>query len=79
MTTAAELKKAARAHQLAAAKATKARLKRDLLICDALLAGWTHQRIADATGLTRGRINQISANCPTTSRTWPNVPKENET
>lgn len=63
MTTEAELRKAERAHQLASVKATNARLKRDLLICEALLAGWTHQKIADATGLTRGRINQISQNC----------------
>ena len=32
---------------------------RDDAIRQALAEGWTHQQISDATGLTRGRINQI--------------------
>jgi hypothetical protein len=36
---------------------------RDLTILDAIDLGLTHQQIADATQLTRGRIGQI-ANAP---------------
>jgi hypothetical protein len=30
----------------------------------ALTEGWTHQRISEATGLTRGRINQLANPSP---------------
>jgi hypothetical protein len=33
---------------------------RDDAIRKAIAEGWTHQRISDATGLTRGRIGQIA-------------------
>ena len=36
------------------------RVARDNLIREAIAEGWTHARIARATGLTRGRINQIA-------------------
>lgn len=34
--------------------------ERDRLIITALAAGWTHTQIAEATGLTRGRVGQIA-------------------
>jgi len=33
---------------------------RSPLIRDALAEGWTHARIAEATGLTRARVGQIA-------------------
>lgn len=33
---------------------------RDLLIVQALTAGWTQARIAECAGVTRGRVNQIA-------------------
>jgi DNA-directed RNA polymerase specialized sigma24 family protein len=35
------------------------RSERNAVIRQALVEGWTHQQIADATGLSRGRISQI--------------------
>jgi uncharacterized protein YerC len=37
-----------------------ARENRDRAILHALSEGYTHQQIADATGLTRGRVGQIA-------------------
>ena len=37
-----------------------ARQERNRLVLEALQAGWTHARIAEATGLTRGRVGQIA-------------------
>lgn len=34
--------------------------ERNALVAQALAAGWTHARIAAATGLTRGRIGQLA-------------------
>lgn len=36
------------------------RQRRNRLVKEAIAAGMTHTQIADATGLTRGRIAQIS-------------------
>jgi hypothetical protein len=58
--TAAELRKAERAYQRAAAKAELARYRRNAAVRAALDAGWTHAAIAEATGLTRGRVGQIA-------------------
>jgi hypothetical protein len=58
--TAAELRKAERAYQRAAAKAELARYRRNAAVRAALAEGWTHAAIADATGLTRGRVGQIA-------------------
>jgi hypothetical protein len=33
--------------------------RRNALVRQALADGWTHQQIADATGLSRGRISQL--------------------
>lgn len=59
----ADLKRAERTYRTAVARAEKARAHRNELVCEALKAGWTHQKIADVTGLTRGRVNQIRAGC----------------
>lgn len=55
-----DLRNTQRAYERAAARAEDARLRRDQAVRDALAAGWTHARIADATGLTRGRVGQMA-------------------
>jgi hypothetical protein len=57
--TAAELRKAEARYQRAASSAEVAREHRNATVRAALAEGWTHQRISDATGLSRGRISQI--------------------
>lgn len=57
---AVDLRKAERDYQRAAARAEEARTHRNALIAHALGGGWTHAQIADATGLTRGRIGQLA-------------------
>ncbi len=58
--TAEELRKAEARYQRAFARAEAAREERNRLVREALDAGWTHAQIAEATGLTRGRIGQIA-------------------
>lgn len=58
--TAEELRKAEARYQRAFRRAEEAREERNRLVRDALEAGWTHARIAEATGLTRGRVGQIA-------------------
>jgi hypothetical protein len=48
------------AYNRAHLKAERLRLERDELIVEALKAGVTHAKIAEATGLTRGRIGQFA-------------------
>ena len=55
-----DLKKAEARYQRAFARSEELRLERNRLVREALEAGWTHQKIADATGLTRGRVNQLA-------------------
>lgn len=62
--TEAELRKAEARYQRAFRRSEEAREARNALVCQALAAGWTHQKIADITGLTRGRVNQIKEQCP---------------
>ena len=57
--TAAELRKVEARYVRASQRAEELRQARNTAIRAALAAGWTHQQIADATGLSRGRINQI--------------------
>lgn len=54
-----ELRKAQRAHDRTAGRYKEVTEKRNALVRKALAEGWTHQRISDATGLSRGRIGQI--------------------
>lgn len=58
--TAIDLRQAERVYQHAAAKAEAAREARNAVVRAALAEGWTHARISEATGLTRGRIGQIA-------------------
>lgn len=55
-----ELRKAEARFRRATQRAEEAREARNVAIRRALAAGWTHARISEATGLTRGRINQIA-------------------
>jgi hypothetical protein len=57
--TATELRKAEARYQRAFARAEIAREARNAAVQAALAEGWTHARIAEATGLSRARIGQI--------------------
>jgi hypothetical protein len=59
MTAAADLRKAEAAYRAASEKAERLRAIRNETVRDALRGGMTHQQIADATGLSRGRIGQL--------------------
>jgi DNA-binding NarL/FixJ family response regulator len=54
-----DLQKAEARYQRAFRRAEEARTERNRLILAALAAGWTHARIAEATGMSRGRVSQI--------------------
>lgn len=58
--TAQELRKAEVAYRVASRRAEEKREARNALVKQALAEGWTHAQIAEATGLTRGRIGQIA-------------------
>jgi CRP-like cAMP-binding protein len=58
--TAKELRKAEARYQRASRRAEEAREARNAAVRAALNAGWTHAAIAEATGLTRGRVGQIA-------------------
>jgi hypothetical protein len=60
VTTAAELRKAEAAHQAAFRRYEQARERRNAAVHRAIAAGWSHARIAEATGLTRARVGQIA-------------------
>jgi DNA-directed RNA polymerase specialized sigma24 family protein len=54
-----QLRKAEEKFKRDYAAAERSREKRNALVLSALEAGWTHQRVSDVTGLSRGRISQI--------------------
>ena len=58
--TANELRKAEAAHQAAFRRAEEAREHRNKVVREAISEGWTHAKIAEATGLTRSRVGQIA-------------------
>ena len=58
--TASELRQAEARYRRAHGRAELERAARNTAVRQALAEGWTHQQIADATGLTRGRIGQIA-------------------
>jgi uncharacterized protein YerC len=55
-----QLRTAEAAFKKAETARERAREKRNQVVRAALEAGWTHQQISDATGLSRGRISQIA-------------------
>ncbi len=59
MTVTADLRRAEAAYRQAAARAEALRAIRNQIVANALREGMTHQQIADATGLSRGRISQL--------------------
>jgi hypothetical protein len=58
--TAEDLRKTEARYQRAFARSEEARRARNAAVLAALEAGWTHARIAEATGMTRGRIGQLA-------------------
>lgn len=54
-----DLRRAEAALKAASLRAEAKRGARDALVREAVAAGWTHARVAEATTLTRGRVNQI--------------------
>jgi len=56
-----ELRHAERAYRVAYRRAEAARAQRNRMVWAALDEGWTHAAIAEVTGLTRGRVNQIAS------------------
>jgi DNA-directed RNA polymerase specialized sigma subunit len=54
-----ELHKAEARYQRAFAYSEAAREDRNRLVREALAEGWTHAKIAEVTGLSRGRVSQI--------------------
>lgn len=57
--TADQLKETEAAYRAALVRSEAARQERNRLVLAALAAGWTHRQIAEATGLSRGRISQL--------------------
>lgn len=55
-----ELKRTEAAYRAASRRYEIAREARNAALLEALAAGMTHAQIAEATGLTRGRIGQIA-------------------
>lgn len=55
-----QLRKAEARYQRAVGRSETARQERNRLVREAVADGWTHSRVAEATGLTRGRVNQIA-------------------
>ena len=55
----ADLRKAEAAYRAAFLRAEAKRAERNRLVREALNAGWTHARIAEATCLSRARIGQM--------------------
>lgn len=56
----AALREAESCYQGSFQRAEADREARNAAVRAAFAAGWTHARISDATGLTRGRIGQIA-------------------
>lgn len=58
--TADELRKAEVRYERAARRAEEAREARNAAVRAALADGWTHAQVAEATGLSRGRVGQLT-------------------
>ena len=59
--TAVELRRTEARYQRAFRVSEARREERNAALREALAEGWTHARIAEATGLTRGRVGQLAA------------------
>jgi hypothetical protein len=59
--TSEQLERAEDAYRRAAAAYEQARAARNAAVREALSEGWTHARVAEATGLTRGRVGQLAS------------------
>lgn len=59
-TTAAQLRRAELNCRRTGERLEALRQERNRLVREALEEGWSHGQIADATGLSRGRIGQIA-------------------
>lgn len=57
--TTAQLRQAETRYRRAFGGAEKEREARNAAVRQALAEGWTHQKISEATGLSRGRISQL--------------------
>jgi ParB-like chromosome segregation protein Spo0J len=55
-----DLRKVELQYRSAQSRADLLRLERNRAVREALDAGWTHAQIAEATGLTRGRVGQLA-------------------
>jgi CRP-like cAMP-binding protein len=58
--TADDIRKAEARYQRASRRAEEALKARDALIEQAIADRWSHARIAEASGLTRGRVGQLA-------------------
>jgi DNA-directed RNA polymerase specialized sigma24 family protein len=58
--TADELRRAEAAYRAASLRSDELRQERNRAVREALQQGWTHAQIADATGMSRGRVGQIA-------------------
>lgn len=58
--TAEQLQQVEAAYQAAFAVAEERRAERNLAVREALAEGWTHAKIAESTGMSRGRVNQLA-------------------
>jgi CRP-like cAMP-binding protein len=58
--TADQLRKAEARYQRAFRRSETEREARNAAVLAAIEAGWTHAKIAEATGLTRARVGQIA-------------------
>lgn len=58
--TAAELRKFEARYQRAFRRCEAERETRNAAVRKALVDGWTHAQVAEATGLTRARVGQIA-------------------
>ena len=58
--TPAELRKAEARYQRAFRRSEALREERNAAVRQAIAEGWTHARIAEATGMTRSRVGQLA-------------------
>ena len=55
-----KLERAEAAYRASALRAEHNRERRNALVHEAIAEGWTHARIAAATGLARSRVSQLA-------------------